>query len=133
VKLVLDTNVLIAAFVARGVCAELLAHCAEAHEIITSEGLLEEYREKLTGKFRLNEDAAGDRVLLLRSVMQVVAPAPLDVPVCRDPDDDLVLATAAAGGCRCIVTGDKDLLVLGTFGEIDILTPGQFSRYEADA
>jgi putative PIN family toxin of toxin-antitoxin system len=126
----LDTNVLIAAFVSRGRCADLLERCAEAHELVTSEALLEEYRDKLIRKFRLDSAQADARVALLRSVMHIVKPEPLPAPASRDPDDDLVLATATAGTCRCIVTGDKDLLVLSQYAGVDILTPGEFAKYE---
>jgi len=129
VRVLLDTNVLIAAFVAhRGRCAELLEHCAEAHELVTSEPLIEEYREKLVGKFRLPEAMASTRETLLRSQMEVVALQPLPSPVCRDPDDDIVLATALAGRCVCIVTGDKDLLVLDGYAGLRILTPTDFPQ-----
>ncbi|WP_395643608.1 putative toxin-antitoxin system toxin component, PIN family [Rudaea sp.] len=43
-------------------------------------------------------------------------------PVCRDPKDDVVLATALAGKVDAIVSGDKDLLVLEHFQTIPILT-----------
>jgi predicted nucleic acid-binding protein len=56
----------------------------------------------------------------------VIGEASLDEPVSRDPDDDNVLAAANAGRCEAIVTGDKDLLVLGEFAGIPILTPRQF-------
>ncbi len=45
---------------------------------------------------------------------------------CRDPDDDKVLETALSGGADCLVTGDKDLLVLSKFAGVPILTPSQF-------
>ncbi|MBW3570831.1 MAG: putative toxin-antitoxin system toxin component, PIN family [Gemmatimonadetes bacterium] len=130
-RVVLDTNVLIAAFVSRGRCAQLLEHCAEAHEVVTSAGLLQEYEEKLVRKFRLTPDLAAANAALLRSVMEVVDPPPLPNPVCRDPDDDLVIATARAGACACIVTGDNDLLVLRSYGTIDIISPAGFPAYEA--
>ena len=43
-KVVLDTNVLIAAFITKGVCSELLEHCLRRHEIIMSEFILDEFR-----------------------------------------------------------------------------------------
>lgn len=132
-RILLDTNVLIAAFVSRGVCSALLEHCSEAHDLVSSLGLLEEYREKLTGKFRLSSEAADARVALFRSICQIVDPEPLPAPVCRDPDDDLVLATAVAGACRCIVTGDKDLLVIGEHKRVAIISPGEFRTYESAA
>ena len=125
-RLVLDTNVLIAAFVARGRCADIVAHCAEVHDLVTSDDLLSEFREKLTGKFRQTLRVAEERIALLRSGMEVVVPAPLPAPVCRDPDDDIVLGTAMAGGCSHIVTGDRDLLVLVQYQDIRIISPTDF-------
>jgi putative PIN family toxin of toxin-antitoxin system len=130
-RLVLDTNVLIAAFVSRGVCHELLEHCERLHSIVSSEFLLLEFENKLLGKFKVPREKAAAAASLLRSKMEVIEPAALDPPACRDPDDDWVLATARSGDCECIVTGDKDLLVLDPFGRIRILAPGAFWTYEA--
>ncbi|MGH7230968.1 MAG: PIN domain-containing protein [Nitrospiraceae bacterium] len=62
--------------------------------------------------------------------MTVVSPTPLDVPACRDSDDDIILGTALAGVCRCIVTGDKDLLLLERYHGVDIISPNAFWQYE---
>ncbi len=51
--------------------------------------------------------------------MEIVAPTKLEQQVCRDIDDDWVLATALAGKAQCIATGDKDLLAIATFENID--------------
>lgn len=47
-------------------------------------------------------------------------------PACRDPDDDHVIATAVIIGADVIVTGDKDLLALGQFQAVRVLTPPTF-------
>ena len=44
--------------------------------------------------------------------------------LCRDADDDVILGTAVAARADLIVTGDKDLLVLGSYQSIPIITPG---------
>lgn len=62
--------------------------------------------------------------------MQIVKPKALNKAVCRDPDDDMVLATALSGGAVCILTGDKDLLALKSFDGIDIISPSEFEAYE---
>jgi uncharacterized protein len=47
-----------------------------------------------------------------------------------DPKDAIVLAAALAGTAEVIVTGDQDLLVLGWFEGVEILTPADFlGRY----
>lgn len=45
---------------------------------------------------------------------------------CRDPDDDHVIATAVAVSATHIVTGDRDLLDLGAFGAIRIVSARMF-------
>ncbi len=129
-RIVLDTNVLIAAFIARGACHQLLEHCIRNHDLVTSQFILDEIREKLVEKFKYTSETADEVVRLLRSQMEVVSPTPLETPVCRDADDDNILATAVAGNGECLVTGDKDLLVLKQFQGIDILSPGDFQAYE---
>jgi len=42
------------------------------------------------------------------------------------PEDDLILATAASARADYLVTGDRQLLALGTFEEIAIVTPRAF-------
>ena len=50
-KILLDTNVLIAALISNGVCHELLEHCVLRHVLFTSEFILEETQQKLIEKF----------------------------------------------------------------------------------
>lgn len=129
-RIVLETNVLIAAFIARGVCHQLLEHCISHHDLVISEFILDELREKLIVKFKYTAEVTDETMNLLRSQMEVVSPSPLDKSVCRDADDDNILAAAVAGKCECIITGDKDLLVLNQFQGIDILSPSDFQEYE---
>ncbi len=125
-KIVLDTNVLIAALIARGVCHELLEHCVLRHTLLTSDFILEETQEKLIEKFGYTAELAAEAVTVLRSRMKVVPASKLDSPICRDPDDDNILAAALSAHCDCIITGDKDLLVLKAYEGIDIFSPRHF-------
>jgi putative PIN family toxin of toxin-antitoxin system len=131
-KLVFDTNVLIAALITRGVCSDLLEYCVQQHEMVTSDFILGELCKNLIHKFKYSVHDTEEAVGLLRSRMEIVVPAPLDSPVCRDPDDDFVLGAAIAGNVACIVTGDKDLLVIKRYRAIDIIRPSDFAEYEAE-
>ena len=130
-RLVLDTNVLIAAFVARGVCHTLLEHCQRTHRLVSSRVLLAEFERKLLHKFKVPPEKAAQAATLIESAAELVEPLTLAAQVCRDPDDDWVLATAVQGACRCIVTGDKDLLVLEMYQGVQILSPVAFWAFEA--
>ncbi len=130
-KLVLDTNVLIAALITRGVCADLLEHCVLSHTIVASDFILHELRGHLMGKFKYTEQDANEAIALLESQMEMVTPTALDQPVCRDPDDDHILAAAVAGRAKCLVTGDEDLLILQQYEGIAIVRPGGFAEFEA--
>jgi predicted nucleic acid-binding protein len=50
--------------------------------------------------------------------------------VCRDPKDDFILECAVLGNADVIVTGDKDLLALGEYEGIRIVTPRQYLDME---
>ena len=130
-RILLDTNVLIAAFITSGVCSQLFEHVVRQHELITSTFILEELSRHLKNKFGYEAAEVEAVTELLLSVAEVVQPLVLEQSVCRDTDDDMVLGTAVAGGVACIVTGDKDLTVIGRFGSVDILRPSEFPEYEA--
>jgi len=125
-KVVLDTKVLIAAFISHGVCNELLEYCAIHHEITLSPFILDEVREKLVRKFDFSTREASQAIQLLKSRVVLVTPHELDHQLCRDQDDDTIIGTALAGDCACIVTGDKDLLVLQRIQGVRIVSPNEF-------
>ena len=129
-RVVLDTNVLIAAFIAHGVCNELFEHCALNHDIVLSSFIMDEFRTKMLNKFEFSAREVEQAVRLLESRSSMVEPVNLEAPVCRDPDDDAVIGTALAGSCDCIVTGDKDLLDLSSALGIPTVSPSAFWELE---
>lgn len=122
-RVVLDTNVLLSAILFGGVPRRLLQVVMDGRlRLVTSRHLLDEFEEILEEKFGFSKAAAVETRSELEILAEVVEP--VDVPkVCRDPDDDQVLAAAQAGAAEVIVTGDRDLLILEWHGDIEILTP----------
>jgi uncharacterized protein len=123
VRLVLDTNVLFAAFITHGVCAGLYEECLLQADIIVSDFILKELAGRLVSKGRFTKAEAQTVVRAIRKDAHLVAPLRLAKPVCRDADDDWILATAVAGSADAIVTGDQDLLILKAHAGIPIVTP----------
>ena len=124
-KVFLDTNVLISAFAARGLCADLMRLLLAEHEVLTGEINLTEFRCVLVERFKAPTAHADLAESLLRE--QTIVPKPsglLSIEV-RDPDDGWVLASAVAGGAQLLVTGDQDLLVIADRAPLPILAPRQ--------
>lgn len=122
---VLDTNVLVAALVAKGLCHEVVLRALGSHNVATSPALLDELERTLRGRFTLGP-AATAFLAQLRPRLHVVTPAPLPVRVSRDAGDDRVLAAAVEAKADVVVTGDQDLLVLGVYEDIRIVAPREF-------
>jgi putative PIN family toxin of toxin-antitoxin system len=126
VRAVFDANVLLAALARGGTCDRALRLAISRHRVVTSAPILAEVRGKLVEKFRFAPEAALEMTALLRRVARVVRPIALPRTACRDPDDVVVLGTALRARAACIVTGDGDLLVLGEFRGVAIVTPRTF-------
>jgi putative PIN family toxin of toxin-antitoxin system len=130
VRAVFDTNVLVAAFAADGLCAKLLRR-ANKHEfvLLVCPVILEEFHGALKKKLDATEEEIGKALALLREVSVIAGEAPPGAKatrIVRDPDDDLILFCAVAAEADLLVTGDKDLLAIGEHGKIKILDPRGF-------
>ena len=122
-KIVFDTNVLFSAFVAHGVCAGLYEECLQRAQIVVSPDILNELEEKLLTKAMLTAAETREVIRAVRADAKIVKATSLPEPVCRDSDDDLILAAALVAKADALVTGDRDLLVLKRCKGIPILNP----------
>jgi len=130
-RAVLDTNVLISGIVWRGAPNDLVEFIRIGTvKLVTSPVLLAELVRVIhRTKFRptlARSNTNLDEVLaeLVRHAEIVDSPR-LRHPVSRDPDDDAVLALAVAAQADIIISGDADLLILGSYAGISIVTPAQ--------
>ena len=120
--IVLDTNVVVAALVAEGLCREVVHRAIRGRMSVSSSDLMDELHETLQRKFKITPATAAF-LEAFRQHTRLVEPRALPKPICRDPDDDLVLATAVAAGADLVVTGDDDLLVLKRYKGVAIVSP----------
>jgi putative PIN family toxin of toxin-antitoxin system len=131
VKAVIDTNVLIAGLLWRGPPHALLEQVrAGTVSLVSSPALLAELADVIgRAKFDailVKTNTSRERSLAeVRQLAEVIEPPPLPQPVCRDPDDDQVLALALAAKVDLIVSGDNDLLSMKSFEGMPIVTPAE--------
>jgi putative PIN family toxin of toxin-antitoxin system len=97
-------------------------------EIFASPEILAEIEEKLRLKFRFSPRHSRLLTAFVRRQINPVHTTGSPPAVCRDPDDDFILAAAVQSACAYVVTGDKDLLALGRLAGVAIVTPGEFAK-----
>ena len=126
-KFFADTNVLVSAFTARGLCADLLEVILTDHQLMTGEIVLEELRRVLTKKLNIPEMKVSDVVKFLQKHhVEPIPDKPSEVKV-RDEDDRWVLESAIMAKADILVTGDKDLLDISKkVPQLRIISPRGF-------
>jgi len=83
-------------------------------------------RRHYRGKFKATKRQADAAVAMLKTNGEIVEPVTVPLGTARDKDDLPVLGTAVAGSAAVLVTGDQELLVLGLFRGVAILSPRDF-------
>src|SRR5919112_6620518 len=134
-RAVFDTTVLISAFLRRGGLAdELLTLAAEGRfELVLSSAIIIEAWRTLVSSdhIRARYPFSDERVhifclsLSQISVEVLRSTRPL-AGVVRDPNDDMIIAAAIDGRADTIISRDKDLLSLGAFQGVPIISPETF-------
>jgi uncharacterized protein len=132
IRAVVDANVLISSVIAPlGPSRRIFDAWRDGtFVLVTSAGLLEEVSRRLAHpriakRYSITSE---DRiaVLGLLEAYATIARGRREVAVTRDPTDDKVIAAAIEAGAQYIVTGDKDLLTLGEYEGVAIVSPARF-------
>lgn len=125
-RILLDTNVLIAAFATRGLCEDVLQTVLAEHRLLVSESILEEFKRVLGDKLRIPAGQIEEIVSFVREQSEMVSP---DTPATwpeSDPDDRWVVAAALHGHAELVITGDKELLGASRAEQLRVVTPRGF-------
>jgi putative PIN family toxin of toxin-antitoxin system len=137
-RLVLDTNVVVSGMLWRGAPRRLLELARTGDiQLFTSPELLSELEQtlgyaKLQTKVAASRQSVRDLVNLYARLASVVNADAIDPVVINDPDDDHVLACGLAARVAAIVSGDKHLLGLGNWRDIDIVSVPHMLRQLGD-
>lgn len=119
----LDTNILVSALATRGLCADLYERLLTEHEVVIGEPVVLEVLDILQRKFKATEALLTkvEAELRLLEVIPAQASAP-NLPI-NDKEDPWVLACALQAKADYFVTGDAELLALGSVEQLPIISP----------
>jgi putative PIN family toxin of toxin-antitoxin system len=131
-KVFIDTNVLIAAYISHAACYDIYDRCLDKHIVYSSEFVRQELFGKLVKKFRLAEEKVQWAYNHHCMHTILVTEARLLNSICRDTDDDHILAAAIKADVDCIISGDQDLLSLKKVHGIPIISPRDFWKFEEE-
>ena len=127
-KVVLDTNVLISAFLSDGICSRILRRARNREfAFVLCSPVIEEFRRIFKDKFQFdNAEITFFTSIVSEAAHEISRPEKPAPCICRDANDDHVLACAMEAKADYIVTGDDDLLTLVSHGRIKIIRPRDF-------
>jgi len=130
-RVVLDTNVLVSALLFGGSLDALIGRWKSGELIpLFSRATFAEFRRVLAYP-RFGLTGPEINALIEEEILawcEVVETGEEIRGVCRDPGDDIFLSCAVAAGADAIVSGDRDLLDLGAFRGIPILSVAAFEK-----
>jgi putative PIN family toxin of toxin-antitoxin system len=135
VRVLFDTNILISyLLVPNGQSPPVVAvqaAFARAFVLLVTVGILEELTRKVATKpylaRRIEERDLAEFTAAILAVAEAVPELSGPLPtIVRDAKDDHVLAYAIAGRADYLVTGDDDLLALGTVSGVTMIGPAEF-------
>jgi putative PIN family toxin of toxin-antitoxin system len=129
IKTVIDTNIIISALLSgNSTPAKALDYALDHNDILISNDTFLELSEKLLNKKFDKYLLLETRKLFLDRFNEIAKTVNIErkLAVCRDSKDDKFLELAVNGQADCILTGDKDLLVLHPFEGVDIVTARDF-------
>ncbi len=126
-KILFDTNVILSGFIARGgYSAEVIQDVLQNHEIYYTVYILEELKRTLKNKFSFSEHSINLATSTIKKHYIKGETAKNTHKICRDKNDDQVLADAILNNIDLLITGDKDLLVLKEYQNIKIISPREY-------
>lgn len=132
-RVLVDTNVVLSAILyPGGAAAAAFTEVVENHDLVLSDYTINELNQVFERKFPDKIPALSSFIDAL-TYQAVAPPAPLDpkeYPYLRDPDDLPILASAVKAECDCLMTGDKDLLVLAST-TLRVVSPAHFAELTA--
>lgn len=125
-RVFLDTNVLVSAFVSRGLCADLVKLVLERHDLLISDLVMKELESVLIDKLQAPKPLAERALGILRVAEMVPGPARTGGEFGLDADDDAIVGAAIESRADLFVTGDRAILAAADRVPVPVLSPRGF-------
>jgi putative PIN family toxin of toxin-antitoxin system len=125
-RILVDTNVIISGLIAKGACFEILEDVVYSHTPLITPYILAECREVLLSKFHLSRTTVKSLLHVVERHFKRGTASTKPLNVCRDPDDNQILADALINKAELILSGDKDLLSMEEYEGIRIIGPKDY-------
>ncbi len=125
-RVFLDTNVLVSAFISRGLSAEIFRIIIKEHDLILADVVLTELKRILLKKIKMPLDKVNNILSYLRAFENFNYSNEVSSFTLRDKDDEKVLVVALKSNSDVLVTGDKDFLDARENLPIKVLNPKEF-------
>ena len=126
-RIIIDTNIVISGAFFNGLPKTILKSVAdEKFDVFISDEILKEYHKSVNEM--LEKDKYHLNFALFEAFMKNIKmiESKSNVKICRDPDDDKFINCAIDAKAIYIVSGDKDLLTIGQYEDIEIVTAKEF-------
>lgn len=125
-KIVIDNNVYLSAFLTHGLSSRILDICIDRHEIYISQWIITEIKDKLITKFKIKQQDIIRIINFINSITIKTKPSGNLPDISRDKDDNNILQLAEHINAEIIITGDKDLLSLKKYKNTIIINPRNY-------
>lgn len=121
-----DTDVLVSAFLTRGLSSDLLGLVLTQHSLVLPDCVVVELDRILVDKFEASPGQLAAAHEVLAQAARTSAPMDFDPAGFGDPDDERVLASAVTAKVDVLVSGDRDFLDNADRCSVQVLSPRAF-------
>ncbi len=126
-KILIDTNVLISAFITESsYCYDVIEHSIHEHELYYTTFVTTEFKRVLKNNLHFAETIINELLKFIEKFFVKGKTAVEIENICKDPNDNQLLADALANNIEVIITGDKDVLDLKNYKGIKIISPKEY-------
>ncbi len=126
-RILFDTNILVSNFLPNGgQCHEIIVDAIYRHELYCTAFIKKELENVFKRRFHYSDALVHDMLTFIDKFFTLGETAKKVEKICRDLNDDPILADAVLNKINILITGDKDLLVLEHYKNVRIVHPSHY-------